>query len=61
MQQYFKSIASPIIGNVISIIETCRSKNMRIIFTRHGHKDLSKDGGMLDKWWGDSIMYGTKD
>ena len=61
MQQYFKSIASPIIGNVISIIETCRSKNMRIIFTRHGLKDLSKDGGMLDKWWGDSIMYGTKD
>jgi len=34
---------------------------MRIIFTRHGHKDFSKDGGMLDKWWGDSIMYGTKD
>ncbi len=28
---------------------------------RHGHKNLSKDYGMLHKWWGDSIMYGTKD
>ena len=61
MQRYFQSIASPILGNIISIIESCRSRNMRIIFTRHGHKDLSTDGGMLDKWWGDSIMYGTKD
>ena len=61
MQRYFQSIASPILGNIVSIIESCRARNMRIIFTRHGHKDLSTDGGMLDKWWGDSIMYGTKD
>jgi len=61
MQQYFQSIASPIIGNVISIIEACRSRNMRIIFTRHGHSDMSKDGGMLYQWWGDCIEYGSKD
>ena len=61
MQQYFQSIASPIIGNVISIIEACRSRNMRIIFTRHGHSDISKDGSMLYKWWGDFIQYGSKD
>ena len=61
MQQYFQSIASPIIGNVISIVEACRSRNMRIIFTRHGHSDISKDGSMLYKWWGDFIQYGSKD
>ena len=59
MQHYFHSIASPILGNVISIIEACRSRNMRIIFTRHGHSDVSKDGGMLQEWWGDSIQYGS--
>ena len=34
MQQYFLSIATPILGNVLSIIEACRSKGIRIIFTR---------------------------
>ncbi len=61
MQQYFQSIASPIIGNVLSIVEACRLRYMRIIFTRHGHSDISKDGGMLYQWWGDCIEYGSKD
>jgi len=61
MQRYFQSIASPIIGNVLSIIEACRSRNMRIIFTRHGHEDISEDGGMLAEWWGDYIPYGSKE
>jgi len=61
MQQYFLPVATPIIGNVLSLIETCRSKNMRVIFTRHGHRDISMDGGMLEKWWGDLIQYGSKD
>ncbi len=61
MQRYFFSIATPILGNVLSIIETCRSKGIRIIFTRHGHRDVSKDGGMLAEWWGDQIDYGSKD
>lgn len=61
MQQYFLSMATPILGNVLSIIETCRSKGVRIIFTRHGHKDVSEDGGMLAEWWGDLIEYGSKD
>ena len=51
MQQYFLQIASPIIGNVLSIIEACRASGIRVIFTRHGHKDINKDGGMLGKWW----------
>ena len=50
MQQYF-----------LSIIEACRSVDIRTIFPRHGHKDVSKDGGMLAGWWGDLIGYGSKD
>jgi isochorismate hydrolase len=61
MQRYFESIASPIIGNVLSIIDVCRASGIRVIFTRHGHKDLSEDGGMLAQWWGDSIMCGSKE
>ena len=60
MQQYFLSIAAPILGNVLSIIETCRSVDIRTIFTRHGHKDVTKDGGMLAEWWGDLIEYRSK-
>ena len=61
MQQYFLQIASPIVGNLLSIIEACRSKGMRVIFTRHGHRDISMDGGMLAKWWGDCIEYGSRE
>ncbi len=61
MQQYFLTMATPIIGNVLSIIEACRSKDIRIIFTQHGHKDVSKEDGMLAEWWGDLIEYGSKE
>lgn len=59
MQRYFLSIARPILRNVLSVVKACRSGGVRIIFTRHGHRDVSKDGGMLDKWWGDLIEYGS--
>jgi isochorismate hydrolase len=61
MQRYFFSIAAPILGNVQSIIQACRSKGIRIIFTRHGHRDVSENGGMLAEWWDDQIDYGSKD
>ena len=61
MQRYFFSIATPILENVLSIIDACRSKGIRIIFTRHGHRDVSEDGGMLAEWWGDQIDHGSKD
>ena len=60
LQEYFLPMLSPIIGNVLSLIESCRSKGIKIIYTRHGHKDSEKDGGMLLKWWGDVIIYGTE-
>lgn len=61
MQEYFRDVASSIIGNTLSIIESCRSKGMRIIFTRHGHENEPDDLGMLGKWWGDFIQYGSKE
>ena len=60
LQEYFLPMLSPIIGNILSLIESCRSKGIKIIYTRHGHKDSDKDGGMLLKWWGDVITYGTE-
>jgi isochorismate hydrolase len=60
LQEYFLPMLSPIIGNILSLIESCRSKGIKIIYTRHGHKNSEKDGGMLLKWWGDVITYGTE-
>jgi len=59
LQEYFLPRLSPIIGNVLSLIESCRSKGIKIIYTRHGHKDTNEDGGMLLKWWGEVIIQGT--
>jgi len=59
MQFYFKSVAQPILDNVISIIECFRSNKGKILFTRHGHRDPKTDGGMLGRWWGDLILHGS--
>ena len=59
LQEYFLPMLSPIIGNILSLIESCRSKGIKIIYTRHGHKDPNEDGGMLLKWWGEVIIQGT--
>jgi isochorismate hydrolase len=61
MQRYFLSIARPILENVMSVVKACQSRGIKIILTRHGHKDVSKDAGMLRKWWGALIEYGSKD
>jgi isochorismate hydrolase len=61
MQQFFLSIASPILQNVRTIIDACRSKGVPIIFTRHGHRNILEDGGMLAKWWGDCIEHGSNE
>ncbi|UCH95494.1 MAG: isochorismatase family protein [Candidatus Aminicenantes bacterium] len=61
MQNYFDSLARHIKPNLLKIIDACRARGIQVVFTRHGHKDISKDGGMLAKWWGDCIMSGTHD
>lgn len=61
MQNYFLPLALPIMDKVCSIVEACRLNNVKIYFTRHGHRDSEKDGGMLREWWGDCILYGTRE
>ncbi|MFQ5965590.1 MAG: isochorismatase family protein [Candidatus Scalinduaceae bacterium] len=60
MQVYFSSIAEPILKNVISLIEVCRSQGIKVFYTRHGHKRVN-DGSMLSKWWGDLIVYESEE
>jgi isochorismate hydrolase len=59
MQNYFYSVAEPIIKNLILLISYFRKYNIPIIFTQHGHRNISRDGGMLNRWWGDLIQYGS--
>jgi len=59
MQIFFSRLSQPIVGNVISLIDTCRAGNIEIFFTRHCHRNPRKDGGMLGKWWQDLILYGS--
>lgn len=61
MQSYFEALAQPIVDNVISLIEHSKENDGKIFFTRHGHHDPKKDGGMLARWWGDLILYGSSD
>ena len=61
MQRYFRPLAFSIIENIRSVIAACRSSAILIVYTRHGHKDIAKDGGMLNEWWGDCIHYGTRE
>ena len=60
MQVYFGTIAKPVLVNVISLIEACRKQGIKVLFTRHGHSKQN-DGSMLSRWWGDLIMYGSKE
>ena len=59
MQNYFSSMANPILPNLNTTIDLCREASMPVIFTRHCHKSPS-DHGMLEEWWfGDLIFDGT--
>lgn len=61
LQNYFKQITQPVLGNILRVIRSCRKTNIPIIFTQHGHTDPSSDGGALGKWWGELILAGTED
>jgi isochorismate hydrolase len=60
-QNYFQRIVRPVLGNIQNVIQSCRQKNIPIIFTQHGHTDAASDGGILGEWWGQVILHGTKD
>ncbi len=61
MQNFFRRIAWPILKNLLSVIETCRQKDVPVVFTQHGHTDPPSDGGALAQWWGEVILHGTTD
>jgi nicotinamidase-related amidase len=61
MQNFFDRIAQPVLKNISRVIQTCRQKNVPVIFTQHGHTEPDSDGGILGEWWGELIIGGTED
>jgi isochorismate hydrolase len=61
IQNYFHQIVQPILKNLLKVIQSCRQKDIPIIFTQHGHTDPRLDAGVLGQWWGEVILHGTKD
>jgi isochorismate hydrolase len=59
MQEFFRGIAAPVVSNVKKIIDYCQHKDLKIIYTRHGHRDINVDGGMLAVWWDSYARYGS--
>ena len=61
IQNFFGRIVRPILKNLLKVIETCRQKDVPVVFTQHGHTDPQSDGGVLGQWWGEVILQGTMD
>ncbi|CAH8303942.1 unnamed protein product [Eruca vesicaria subsp. sativa] len=62
LQNYFSSMAKPILHNALTTIDLCRRASIPVFFTRHVHKSLTTDTTMLGEWWnGDLILDGTPD
>jgi ureidoacrylate peracid hydrolase len=59
MQLFFRPYTPDIIDNVTKLIDSFRSRNIPIIFTRHGHRNMNEDGGLLASWWNSHAMYGS--
>lgn len=60
MQHYFHGLISPMLDRVLSLIDACRSAQVKIVFTRHGVHDPQSDGGMLTTWWDELIIHGSE-
>lgn len=62
MQEVFRSCGGSLIPELNSTIEFCRSSNIPVIFTQHGHKNVDLDGGMLAEQFGkyNLISYGSE-
>ena len=61
MQNFFRRIVQPVLGNILRVIQSCRKRNVSIIFTQHGHTDPDRDGGVLGRWWSQMIISGTEE
>ncbi|KAL3624619.1 Nicotinamidase 2 [Castilleja foliolosa] len=61
IQNYFDSMARPILQSLNTTIDLCRRASMPVFFTRHCHKSPADDS-MLYEWWdGDIIHDGTSE
>jgi nicotinamidase-related amidase len=47
MQEFFRRIIQPVLGNILRTIQSCRQENVPIIFTQHGHMKQTSEGGPL--------------
>ena len=61
MQEYFRPLTEQILPRLVELIAACRQAKMPVIYTQHGHRDPSVDGGMLAQWWRQLILTGTSD
>ncbi|KAL2339393.1 hypothetical protein Fmac_007333 [Flemingia macrophylla] len=63
VQNYFSSMAAPILANLNATMALCRSASIPVIFTRHRHDPRfpgGGDNGVLEEWWsGELVMEGT--
>ncbi len=55
----FLSDAERIIGNVQTLIGSCREHSVPVVFTRHAYGPRDNPGAM-GRWWGDVIRDGTE-
>ena len=58
LQEYFRGIILPVLGNIEKIIDTARQKRLPLFFTQHGHES-TEESGMLGQWWTDLIIKGS--
>ncbi|KAE9605210.1 putative nicotinamidase [Lupinus albus] len=56
MQNYFSSMATPILLNINTTISLCRRTSIPVIFTRHLHKSPS-DYDMLGEWCSGELVF----
>lgn len=55
MQNYFSSIAKPILPAITATINLCRTAQIPVLFTRHAQKSPA-DYGMIGEWWNDDLI-----
>jgi nicotinamidase-related amidase len=60
LQEYFRGIIHPVLGNIKKIIKTSRKEHIPLFFTQHGHES-TEESGMLGRWWADLIIKGSDD
>ncbi|KAI1707637.1 isochorismatase family domain-containing protein [Ditylenchus destructor] len=61
MQEFFHDTGSKVLANINSTIAECRSSEVPIIFTQHGHKYGKLDSGVLLEFWGSTIHVGSRE